>query len=127
LFRFCVDRGLKVPRALEKIPVRTVYLYAEKNYKPESPYHGELLLFRATCGEGADEPYIKRYSDPLLGWGSRTTGNVRVCDIPGGHSSMLQEPNVHVLATRMQAYLDQVLATEPLKPVGQLSPTQAIY
>jgi FkbH-like protein len=127
LFRFCVDRGLKVPRALEKIPVRTVYLYAEKNYQPESPYHGELLLFRATCGEGADEPYIKRYSDPLLGWGSRTTGNVRVCDIPGGHSSMLQEPNVHVLATRMQAYLDQVLATEPLKPVGQLSPTQASY
>ena len=127
LFRFYMDRGLEVPRALEKIPVRTVYLFAEKNYRPEGPYHGELLLFRATCGEGADEPYVERYSDPLLGWGSRTTGNVRVCDIPGGHSSMLQEPNVHVLAARIQAYLDQVLAIEPLEPVGQLSPTRASY
>ena len=118
LFRFYLDRGLTVPRALEKIPVRTVYLFAEKNYRPEGPYHGELLLFRATSGEGADEPYVERYSDSLLGWGSRTTGKVRVCDIPGGHSSMLQEPNVHVLAAQMQAYLDQVLAREPLEPVG---------
>ena len=127
LFRFYMDQGFGLPRALEKIPVRTVYLFAEKSYRPETPYHGELLLFRATCGEGADEPYIERYSDPLLGWGPRTTGDVRVCDIPGGHSSMLQEPNVQVLATRMQAYVDQVLAAEPLEPVGQLSPTQASY
>ena len=127
LFRFYMDQGFGLPRALEKIPVRTVYLFAEKSYQPETPYHGELLLFRATHGDGDDEPYIERYSDPLLGWGSRTTGNVRVWDIPGGHSSMLQEPNVQVLAARVQAYLDQALATEPLERVGQLSPTRASY
>jgi thioesterase domain-containing protein len=122
LLRFYLDRGLELPRALQQIPVRTVYLFAEKNYQPESPFHGELALFRATCGEGPDEPYIERYTDPLLGWGARTTGNVRVFDIPGGHSSMLQEPNVRVLATYMESYLDQVLASDLTEPVERLSP-----
>ena len=54
------------------------------------------MLFRATHGTGADEPYIERYADPLLGWGQRTSHDVHVYDIPGGHSSMLQEPNVRV-------------------------------
>jgi FkbH-like protein len=121
LFRFYLDRGLRLPRAVEQIPVRTVYLFAEKNYLPKSVFHGELLLFRATCGEGPDEPYVEQYADPLLGWSKRTSRNVRVCDVPGGHSSMLQEPNVRVLATRMQTYLDQALASELAKPVERLS------
>jgi thioesterase domain-containing protein len=83
------------------------------------------VLFRATRGEGPDEPYVERYADPLLGWGRRTSLGVRVCDIPGGHSSMLQEPNVRVLATRMQAYLDQALASEPTEPGDRLSPILA--
>jgi FkbH-like protein len=120
LFRFYLDRGLQLPRALQQIAVRTVYLFAEKNYQPESPFHGELVLFRATCGEGPDEPYVERYSDPLLGWNRRTSHGVRVCDIPGGHSSMLQEPNVRVLATRMQAYLDRALASESTEPADRL-------
>ena len=52
LFRFYLDRGLRLPRVLEQIPVRTVYLFAEKNYQPESLFHGELVLFRATRGAG---------------------------------------------------------------------------
>jgi thioesterase domain-containing protein len=125
LFRFYLDRGLQLPRVLQQIPVRTVYLFAEKHYQPETPFHGELVLFRATRGEGPDEPYVERYADPLLGWGRRTSLGVRVCDIPGGHSSMLQEPNVRVLATRMQAYLDQALASEPTEPGDRLSPILA--
>jgi thioesterase domain-containing protein len=125
LFRFYLDRGLQLPRALQQISVRTVYLFAEKNYQPESPFHGELVLFRATRGKGPDEPYVERYADPLLGWGQRTSHGVRVCDTPGGHSSMLQEPNVRVLATRMQVYLDQALANEPTEPLDRLSPTLA--
>jgi thioesterase domain-containing protein len=110
LFRSCLDRGWRLPRSLEQIPVRTVYLFAEKNYRPVGRFQGQLALFRATRGEGPDEPYIERYSDPLLGWGQRATQGVRAYDVPGGHSSMLQEPHVHILAEQVQACIDQALA-----------------
>jgi thioesterase domain-containing protein/acyl carrier protein len=114
LFRHYLDRGLSLPRFLENIPVRTAYLFAETRYKPGRLFEGELTLFRATSGEGNDEPYVDRYSDPLLGWGQRATAGVRVHDIPGGHSSMLQEPNVETLATHMQTQLDEALAGQTI-------------
>jgi thioesterase domain-containing protein len=109
-FRSCLDRGRDLPQFLEGIPVRTVYLFAEKEYRPDGLFGGNLVLFRATHGEGNDEPYIERYEDPLLGWGRRAKGDVVVHDVPGGHSSMLQEPNVQVLAEQLQMAIDDVLA-----------------
>ena len=78
-------------------------------------FDGELVLFRATAGSGAaaDEPFVDRYDDPMLGWGRRATRGVRVIDIPGGHSSMLQEPHVGVLAEHLQASIDRALGGEP--------------
>ncbi len=113
LFRHCLDRGLGLPRFVHKIPVRTAYLFAERDYRPATPLEGELTLFRATCGEGNDEPYVERYSDPLLGWDRRATRGVRAYDVPGGHSSMLQEPNVQVLASHLQSRIDEALADHP--------------
>ena len=112
-FRYHVDRGLQLPRALEQIPVRTIYVFAEKGYQPGGCFDGELALFRATDGDGADEPCIERYDDPLLGWGQRATRGLRVYDIPGGHSSMLQTPHVSILAAHLQSYIDYALKTEP--------------
>ena len=115
-FRYHVDRGLQLPRALERIPVRTIYLFAEKSYQPNGLFDGELVLFRATSGDGPDEPYIERYDDPLLGWGQRASRGVRAYDIPGGHSSMLQTPHVSILAEQLQLYIDNALKTEPTSP-----------
>jgi thioesterase domain-containing protein len=118
LFRSCLDRGWSVPRVLQQIPVRTVYLYAEKNYQPKDPFNGDLVLFRATHGEGHDEPYIERYEDSLLGWGQRARGRVRAHDIPGGHSSMLQEPHVQILADQLQLSIDEALFDESASAHG---------
>ncbi len=112
LFRAAMDRGRRPPRALGVVPLRTVYLHAEREYRPEGRFDGELVLFRATAGVGPDEPYIERYDDPLLGWGRRTTGGVRAFDVPGGHSSMLQEPHVEALADRLQSCIDEALGRE---------------
>jgi FkbH-like protein len=109
-FRSCLDRDRDLPHSLEHIPVRTVYLFAEENYMPAGLFDGNLALFRATHGEGNDEPYIERYEDPLLGWGRRAIREVVVHDVPGGHSSMLQEPNVQVLAEQLQMAIDSALA-----------------
>ena len=49
LFRPCVDRGRCLPRTLQRISVRTVYLFAEKGYRPNTCFSGRLVLFR-DCG-----------------------------------------------------------------------------
>jgi FkbH-like protein len=114
LFRLYLDRGFKLPPMLQQIPVRTAYLYAEKSYQPQGPFEGELVLFRAMHGTGVDEPYLERYDDPLFGWGKRATQGVRTYDVPGGHSSMLQEPHVQTLAACIQSYINDVLGDEPV-------------
>jgi thioesterase domain-containing protein len=86
------------------------YLYAERDYRPgRALVAGDLVLFKATSGEGIDAPFIDFYEDPLLGWGKRSARGVRAVEVPGGHTSMLQEPHVDVLAARLQAAMDASL------------------
>ena len=112
LFRYYLDNNLPLPQFLQNISVRTAYLFAEREYVPQGLYQGEVVLFRATEGEGIDEPYVNGYSDPLFGWGKRVTQGVKVYDIPGGHSSMLQEPNVIVMAEKMQALINAAVSEQ---------------
>jgi hypothetical protein len=37
-----------LPQSLRDIPVRTTYMFAEKNYRPDGLFGGRLVLFRAT-------------------------------------------------------------------------------
>ncbi|EKQ71208.1 amino acid adenylation enzyme/thioester reductase family protein [Leptolyngbyaceae cyanobacterium JSC-12] len=118
LLRYYLDRGLPLPSFLQNISVRVALKFAEKEYVPEAPFQGEVLLFRATQKSSVfdgteidDTPYTEIYSDPLLGWEKRVTDGVRVYDVPGGHSSMLQDPNVQVMAEEMQLYIDTAIAT----------------
>ena len=69
-----------------------------------------MVLYRASRGDGsgADEPYVDIYSDALLGWQSRVDGAIEAVDVPGGHSSLLQEPHVGALAEAMQMRLERV-------------------
>jgi len=117
-FRFYLDRQLIPPLLISPVSVRKTYVFAERAYNPATPFEGEMLLFRATEGVGDDQPYQEIYADPMLGWQSRATQGVRVYDIPGGHSSMLQEPHVRVMAELMQAYLD--------RPVSSLNTVSAV-
>ncbi len=121
VFRAFAQRGRPPPRSLGTISVRTTYLFAERNYRPESAFDGELVLFRATGGAGSDEPYVERYQDPLLGWGPRATRGVRAIDVPGGHASMLQEPYVDVLAGEMQSAIDAALGEESEPVAAQIA------
>src|SRR6185312_2623466 len=111
LLRAVLDRGRRPPRLLGQLSVTTTYLLAECEYRPARQLEeGDLVLFRATRGEGIDAPFIDFYEDPLFGWSSRSSRAVHVVDVPGGHTSMLREPNVDVLAQHMQAAMDESLA-----------------
>ena len=117
LYRHYLDNDLSIPRFLQNICTRTVYLFAAQEYTPEI-YQGQVVLFRATetvimdNPSIDDTPHIEKTSDPLFGWSKRATEGVEVYDVPGGHSSMLQEPYVKVLAEKIEAYIKAALPDE---------------
>ena len=96
--RYYSDRGAIPPRWLRPPDVRSVYTIAEAEYRSRRALRDEIVLFRASEGEGAEEPYVRLYDDPLLGWGKHSQAGVRAFDVPGGHGSMLQEPHVAIIA-----------------------------
>jgi amino acid adenylation domain-containing protein len=111
LLRYYLDRQLNLPQFCQNIAVRTVYKFAESEYQP-SVYRGKLTLWRATEKLDISNPLIDdtpakfEVKDPFFGWKKQATDGVVAFDIPGGHSSMLQEPNVEIMAEKMQFYID---------------------
>jgi amino acid adenylation domain-containing protein len=67
---------------------------ALESYRP-IPFKGTISLFRAR-----KQPL--RSADPSLGWNTLAPGRVRITVVPGNHESMVQDPNVHVLAAKIQ-------------------------
>ncbi|MCC3466498.1 MAG: amino acid adenylation domain-containing protein [Microcoleus sp. PH2017_06_SFM_O_A] len=74
--------------------------YAFNSYKPQ-PYPGRAVLFRAK-----DESHFST----LENWKDLAVGGLDIYDIPGDHLSILQEPNVPVLAEKMKVHIDRALA-----------------
>jgi thioesterase domain-containing protein len=110
LLRAALDRGRRPPGILGPLSATITYLHAEREYRPDRRLkEGDLVLFRATQGTGIDAPFIDFYEDALLGWSSFSPRGVRAVDVPGGHTSMLQEPHVEVLARRLQEAIEESL------------------
>jgi thioesterase domain-containing protein len=63
-------------------------------YEP-SPYGGRVLLLAARRQPLGILP------DPLLGWGGLLTGDLRVREIPGFRQTLLDEPDVALLASEV--------------------------
>ncbi|MEG4318851.1 MULTISPECIES: amino acid adenylation domain-containing protein [unclassified Microcoleus] len=74
--------------------------YAFNNYRPQ-PYPGRAILFRAM-----DESHFST----LENWNELLLGGLDIYDIPGNHLSILQKPNVHLLAEKMRVHIDRALA-----------------
>jgi acyl transferase domain-containing protein/thioesterase domain-containing protein len=92
-----------------------LYEHAHREHQPgNTRLQGLFALYRATHGDGtpADQPYIERYGDPQLGWSPRVAQPLHVADVPGGHASLLQEPNVQRLAEAMNSHLALALKAQ---------------
>jgi amino acid adenylation domain-containing protein len=117
LLRYFVDQDRALPRLAKNIPVREVLWIAEREHELPASFDGPVLLFRATKKSDAlngtmidgiavdDTPYVDRFVDPTFGWGEHLS-SLTVYDVPGGHSSVLMDPNVEALAEKFQAHLD---------------------
>jgi len=94
------------------LPFLKLYEVAHRAHRPQGLFAGgDVVLFKASEGSGAieDVPYQAIYSDYALGWGRRTSEDVAVVAVPGGHGSLLQEPHVGTLARHFQAAIDSAI------------------
>jgi len=118
--------GPEAPEADTPIGYLPLYEHAHREHQPgEQRLQGFFAVYRATQGDGsvADRPYREIYGDPMLGWGPRVVQPPEVVDVPGGHSSLLQEPNVHRLAEAMNSHLARALHADAVTPsVAEPSP-----
>jgi amino acid adenylation domain-containing protein len=78
---------------------------AARAYVPGS-YEGPVTLFRA-CERRRTNP-----SDPDLGWAEVCRGGLEIVEIPGGHFSILEEPEVQELARELGARLAALEETD---------------
>ncbi|HEY6226590.1 MAG TPA: amino acid adenylation domain-containing protein, partial [Verrucomicrobiae bacterium] len=75
---------------------------ALESYIPGS-YNGTIHLFRAR-----KQPL--RITDPSLGWNVVAPGHVKIEVIPGTHESMVTDPNVQILAKKIQETIRETAA-----------------
>jgi amino acid adenylation domain-containing protein len=75
---------------------------AARDYSP-ALYPGSAVLFRAK-----DE--VRHKADRDLGWAELISEGLQIVDIPGGHLTLFDEPNVEVLAAAFTERLSPVLS-----------------
>ncbi len=88
------------------------------DYFPQKVYPTKIALFKARedypenlFGNGIFEAIKpENSSDPLLGWGEFSPGQVEVHVVPGDHISLMNEPHVQVLAEKLKASLEEAQA-----------------
>jgi thioesterase domain-containing protein len=97
--RAVLKRNGAVPHELREWHLATSLLAALKRYTPK-PYAGRVTLFRA---KEMARPY--EHVGTRLGWDEQTLPNLDVIEVPGGHHSLVREPNVRVLAAGLDAVL----------------------
>lgn len=89
------NRSIALTRAL----LNKTYRKALRNYQPR-PYDGSLTLFRARTQPWGCEVH------PTLGWSKLVRGRISLFVVPGHHNILLSEPNLQVLASRLEASLE---------------------
>ncbi len=90
--------GRPLPQVLQD--VKEANYLAAKNYFPKV-YPGRVTVFRAK------DRLLVSPVDPQVSWRRLAGGGVTVMDVPGDHLSMVEEPNVGVLAERIKQAMEE--------------------
>jgi amino acid adenylation domain-containing protein len=80
----------------ELVKVLDCNVQAAKEYQPQI-FAGKATLFWSEYQDW----YIKKH--PTLGWGDLVTDGLDIQQIPGNHTSLMQEPHVRVLAEKLKS------------------------
>ena len=106
LLRELLKRKVPWPNIVPELSVQEIYDSAQARYNPTMLASSSVILVRAQSGEGDDAPYRDRYDDGTFGWG-KIAHPIRVVDVEGGHSTMLEDRFVDSLAKALLPYLRQ--------------------
>ena len=82
------------------------WIEAERRYEPKD-YHGSADLFSVEWTLMRGRADLVPSEDK--GWSELVKGDLAVHRVPGDHDSMLLEPNVGVLARRVEAVIEERL------------------
>jgi thioesterase domain-containing protein len=101
-------RQLPWPQYIPELSLRQIYESAEAHYVPKPLRGVPTVLVRARHRTPilSDTPYRAIYADETLGWG-RTTQELAIVDVDGGHSTMLEEPFVQSLAAALLLHINR--------------------
>lgn len=72
------------------------------------PYAGKMILFQAMDRDQFD--VHAHDNDPQFGWGKLAAGGLDVHGIPADHISILKEPHVQIMATKLKTCLEHAQA-----------------
>jgi amino acid adenylation domain-containing protein len=101
LLRYLLTHGSAWPKWIPSLSVREIYDFrARANYRPGT-VRARIVLVKAGKGTDSNDRSSDLVDDPFLGWRPYAAGPLDVIDAPGGHSGMLQAPNVDVLVGKL--------------------------
>jgi amino acid adenylation domain-containing protein len=89
----------KLPREHRK--VRKICLRAHREYVPQQPFAGRVILFRS------NQKPLRGIRDPYLGWSRFVPRGLEVYEIEGNHENILLEPQVRCVAAQLKICLDE--------------------
>ncbi|HKY36606.1 MAG TPA: SDR family NAD(P)-dependent oxidoreductase [Polyangiaceae bacterium] len=92
--RLLESNDLPLPVELREIQMTRSFQSAAARYHARR-YDGRVLLFRAQM---LADPY--KHVGPMLGW-QNLLPNLEIVEVPGGHDSLVLEPNVQILARHL--------------------------
>ena len=80
-------------------------------YKPHHVYPGKITLFRARSSQQIEQllqlmNIHKGDEVEAEGWNQLTSQPLEIYDVPGNHLTILEEPNVRIVAEKLKVCLD---------------------
>ncbi len=90
--------GRQLPDAL--VVTQNAIAVAARTYRP-LPYHGDLLLFRAT------KQIRGMHRDDTLGWSNYAEGKLEIHEVNGSHGTIVAEPRVRFVVPELQRILSE--------------------
>ena len=91
---YCQSNDLPLPIELRELQLTRSFREVAARYQPRA-YPGPVTLFRARMI--AD---VYKHMGPTLGW-KELIPHLEIVEVPGGHDSLVLEPNVQVLANHL--------------------------
>jgi FkbH-like protein len=102
LLRQFLAHDVAWPAWLPSLSVRAIVNQAEALHSPSRVRRARVVLFRAIEAEG--QPGFRHlFEEPCFGWSEHVDGEFTAIDVPGDHSTLLQEPHVAAVARELRA------------------------